>query len=134
MPPELHLELFQHLDTVSSICLGLTCKTMYAIHYKKHGKVTLHDSRTREYRPYWKRPKNPFLAELIKDWMAHQGYIFWTGLGRGPQQFCSVREYTDWYGRNRKYAPLTYYDRLHKDVVARNPWLLAEKKEKEEEL
>ncbi|KAE9382031.1 hypothetical protein N431DRAFT_440825 [Stipitochalara longipes BDJ] len=42
VPAELHLELFKHLDTCSSVCLGLTCKKLWAIHSEK-GKVLLYN-------------------------------------------------------------------------------------------
>ena len=37
IPPEIHLSLFKHLDVVTSICMGLTCKTLYKIQQSIHG-------------------------------------------------------------------------------------------------
>ena len=53
MPPELHLQLFRHLDPVTSTCLGLTCATVYQIHWNIRGKVTLCTSP--EETLYWRR-------------------------------------------------------------------------------
>ncbi|KAF8851287.1 hypothetical protein BDZ45DRAFT_153779 [Acephala macrosclerotiorum] len=36
LPAEIHLQIFSYLDECTSCCLGLTCKTFYAIHHKKH--------------------------------------------------------------------------------------------------
>ncbi|KAE9369280.1 hypothetical protein N431DRAFT_469205 [Stipitochalara longipes BDJ] len=41
LPIDLHVELFKHLSPTSSACLGLTCKTLYDIHWSRHGKVPL---------------------------------------------------------------------------------------------
>ncbi|KAH8787027.1 hypothetical protein F5882DRAFT_378197 [Hyaloscypha sp. PMI_1271] len=44
LPAELHLEIFEQLDSeylCSSLLLGLTCKKFYAIHFKRHGKSKL---------------------------------------------------------------------------------------------
>jgi hypothetical protein len=81
IPPELHLELFQHLDKVTSTCLGLTCKIFYSIHRAIHGKVKLKspsgtptymvhpDGRTRD------------LTRLISKWMGPDYH--WMGWERG---------------------------------------------------
>jgi hypothetical protein len=40
--PDIHLAIFDHLDLVSSTCLGLTCKYFYRLHIAKWGlKVSL---------------------------------------------------------------------------------------------
>jgi hypothetical protein len=41
MIPEIHEEIFDHLDPIDSACLGLTCKIFYKIHRKRHRTVTL---------------------------------------------------------------------------------------------
>jgi hypothetical protein len=41
LPIDVHVELFRHLSPTSSACLGLTCKTLYTIHWSRHGKVPL---------------------------------------------------------------------------------------------
>ncbi|KAE9382030.1 hypothetical protein N431DRAFT_458571 [Stipitochalara longipes BDJ] len=41
LPAELHLEVFKHLEVCTSVCIGLTCKKMWEIHYNIHGKVSL---------------------------------------------------------------------------------------------
>lgn len=41
LPPELHLEIFDHLGPASSMSFALTCKALYALHWKKHGKTVL---------------------------------------------------------------------------------------------
>jgi hypothetical protein len=38
LPYDIHHTLFGHLDIVTSTCLGLTCKKLYAIHRKYHSK------------------------------------------------------------------------------------------------
>jgi hypothetical protein len=38
---ELHLQIFEYLDPVFLTCLGLTCKTLYAIYKQLHGIVGL---------------------------------------------------------------------------------------------
>jgi hypothetical protein len=47
MPPEVYLEILSNIDPITSVCLGLTCKKFYGIHWDEHGKVPLklgHDS------------------------------------------------------------------------------------------
>lgn len=42
MPPEIKLMIFEHLaGRVSSVCLGLTCRELYKIHWKIHRKIPL---------------------------------------------------------------------------------------------
>ncbi|KUJ10956.1 uncharacterized protein LY89DRAFT_723462 [Mollisia scopiformis] len=41
LPPEILLMIFDHLDPVSSTCLGVTCKNFYPIHRAIHGTVGL---------------------------------------------------------------------------------------------
>ncbi|KAE8441066.1 hypothetical protein EG329_005895 [Mollisiaceae sp. DMI_Dod_QoI] len=41
LPPEVLLDLFDHLDSVTSTCLGLCNKNFYKLHRAKHGTVSL---------------------------------------------------------------------------------------------
>ncbi|KAH8602046.1 hypothetical protein B0O99DRAFT_588274 [Bisporella sp. PMI_857] len=41
IPPELLLKIFGLLPPIRSVCLGLTCRRFYAIHYITHGIVPL---------------------------------------------------------------------------------------------
>ncbi|KAI1822166.1 hypothetical protein F4861DRAFT_414180 [Xylaria intraflava] len=41
LPPELHYAVFDFLDPIDSVCLALTAKHFYAIHWKMRGKVSL---------------------------------------------------------------------------------------------
>jgi hypothetical protein len=38
---ELHIKIFEHLDAIDSVCLGLTNKRLYSIHRHLHGSVPL---------------------------------------------------------------------------------------------
>jgi hypothetical protein len=66
LPPELNLELFKHLDVCTSVCLGLTCKKLWAIHSQK-GIVKLYTMIEDPYMPTarwrWHIPK----AHTVKD-------------------------------------------------------------------
>ncbi|KAI2623792.1 hypothetical protein GGS21DRAFT_533368 [Xylaria nigripes] len=41
LPPELHYAIFDFLEPIDSVCLALTAKHFYAIHWRIHGKVSL---------------------------------------------------------------------------------------------
>ncbi|KAI0453426.1 hypothetical protein F5B21DRAFT_282511 [Xylaria acuta] len=41
LPAELHYALFDFLDPIDSVCLALTSRHFYAVHWKMHGKVSL---------------------------------------------------------------------------------------------
>ncbi|PMD32763.1 hypothetical protein L207DRAFT_609365 [Hyaloscypha variabilis F] len=41
LPSELHLKLFEHLDICTSVCLGLTNRKLWVIHFSIHKKVPL---------------------------------------------------------------------------------------------
>ncbi|KAI1438460.1 hypothetical protein GGR50DRAFT_432510 [Xylaria sp. CBS 124048] len=41
LPPELHYAVFDFLDPIDSVCLALTAKHFYAIHWTMRGKVSL---------------------------------------------------------------------------------------------
>ncbi|KYK60385.1 F-box domain-containing protein [Drechmeria coniospora] len=42
LPPELHYSLFDFLDPIDGVCLGLAHSRLYAIHRRKYGRVPLH--------------------------------------------------------------------------------------------
>jgi hypothetical protein len=80
LPPELHLEIFKHLDPVSSTCLGLTCKGFYLIHKQLHGVVGL-----REIIPvYWRRYQSwgfTRLGALLNKWASPDYYFhYWSSV------------------------------------------------------
>ncbi|KAI0974195.1 hypothetical protein F4678DRAFT_402140 [Xylaria arbuscula] len=41
LPPELHYAVFDFLDPIDSVCLALTSRHFYAVHWAMHGKVSL---------------------------------------------------------------------------------------------
>ncbi|KAI3318023.1 hypothetical protein HD806DRAFT_353720 [Xylariaceae sp. AK1471] len=41
LPPELHYAIFDFLDPIDSVCLALTSRHFYAIHWTMHGRVSL---------------------------------------------------------------------------------------------
>ncbi|KAI0431186.1 hypothetical protein F5Y09DRAFT_355133 [Xylaria sp. FL1042] len=41
LPAELHYALFEFLDPIDSVCLALTSRHFYAVHWALHGKVSL---------------------------------------------------------------------------------------------
>ncbi|KAK5634602.1 hypothetical protein RRF57_010315 [Xylaria bambusicola] len=41
LPAELHYAIFDFLDPIDSVCLALTSRHFYAVHWKMHGKVSL---------------------------------------------------------------------------------------------
>ncbi|KAI0471332.1 hypothetical protein F4859DRAFT_116030 [Xylaria cf. heliscus] len=41
LPAELHYALFEFLDPIDSVCLALTSRHFYAVHWAMHGKVSL---------------------------------------------------------------------------------------------
>lgn len=41
LPPEMHYTLFDFLDPIDAVCLGLAHSKLYAIHRRKHAKVPL---------------------------------------------------------------------------------------------
>ncbi|KAI0110896.1 hypothetical protein GGR51DRAFT_83175 [Nemania sp. FL0031] len=41
LPIELHYALFEFLDPIDSVCLALTSRHFYAVHWNMHGKVSL---------------------------------------------------------------------------------------------
>lgn len=41
LPAELHYALFDFLDPIDSVCLALTSRHFYAVHWAMHGKVSL---------------------------------------------------------------------------------------------
>lgn len=67
---EVQLEIFDHLDPVTSACLGLTCKALYAIHRKFHGSVELwrpaQPGSCEDKYACWKRGE---LHTLLRAWM-----------------------------------------------------------------
>jgi hypothetical protein len=61
--PELRLAVFDHLDPVTSTCLGLTCKSFYKIHRSYHSKVRLNQEvRSMDGRRY-------LLHEILRKWV-----------------------------------------------------------------
>ena len=75
MPVEMHLELFKCLDEAQSVCVGLTCRKLYSLHYSIHGKVELHYHRYYIGGGVYMRLTEDadgnahYLAVLIRDWM-----------------------------------------------------------------
>ncbi|KAI1130065.1 hypothetical protein F5Y10DRAFT_290108 [Nemania abortiva] len=41
LPAELHYALFEFLDPIDSVCLALTSRHFYAVHWRLHGRVSL---------------------------------------------------------------------------------------------
>jgi hypothetical protein len=73
LPAELLAGIIQYLDPIQSVCVGLTCKAFYEIHWKIHGKVGLFElpSRLGNYSLI-----SPLLREFVSPWMKKAGYHF----------------------------------------------------------
>ncbi len=97
------MKIFGYLGPVSSACLGVTCKTFYALHRAKHGTVRLwanEQGRTSDYVkggdllanyliswvPQLIRKYNYMqgvfvteekFQELVKEWYAYEEKFFW---------------------------------------------------------
>ncbi len=70
LPPELHLMIFELLDTVTSACFGLTSKRFYPIHWAQHGRVWLSTRSTTS--AYDSSGFNLRLYSFLKTWMGAQ--------------------------------------------------------------
>jgi hypothetical protein len=80
MPPEICKELFKHLDVTTSVCLGLTCRKMYSIHYEDKGKVDLwfkFSGGEFPQRIIDKKGRQVILIDLITNWMGPQFFYSW---------------------------------------------------------
>jgi len=71
-PAEIHLLLLEQLDPVSSTCLGLTCKKLYAYHRTLHGTVSLNTPSPEPCVNYYPLRESPWgriqLWKLLKNW------------------------------------------------------------------
>jgi hypothetical protein len=81
--PELHLHLFKFLGPVSSVCLGLTCKKFYGIHWQLNGATIIYAS---EFAKYWVDPseKDTWWASselhmFLRTWMWNGAGLIWGG-------------------------------------------------------
>src|SRR4051794_29390183 len=85
--PELQLEIFDHLSPISSTCLGLTCKYLYAIHRKFHGSV---DLKVKDmYQDHWdfSMEVEADLSIFLNSWMLYSGNIGLVWGGRYGHKF-----------------------------------------------
>ena len=64
LPTDIHWEIFSHLDPVTAACLGLTCKSLWEIHWRSNGAVKLWKISERGEQTFG-RP----LYELLKTWV-----------------------------------------------------------------
>jgi hypothetical protein len=70
-PPELHLKIFSELESITSICLGLTRKKFYHIHKE------LHPSFFNYHIPLsWYFGFAPGIDIFLKEWYVKAGYKF----------------------------------------------------------
>jgi len=69
LPPEIHLKIFDIMDTITSTCLGLTCKKFYTMHWGRHGKVVLYHIISRPLLYHVQDYHEPPLWVLIHSWM-----------------------------------------------------------------
>lgn len=77
LPTELKIEIFEHLDAVSSTCLGLTCNDFYSIYKKLHYTVFLVDLYL-----YQKSPLlhgEVALGILLQEWAGNAGLEYRQG-------------------------------------------------------
>ncbi|KAI1284067.1 hypothetical protein F5Y07DRAFT_393999 [Xylaria sp. FL0933] len=63
LPAELHYALFEFLDPIDSVCLALTSRHFYAVHWALHGKVSLASRRSgpNDMEWVWRHAAGPFL-------------------------------------------------------------------------
>jgi hypothetical protein len=69
LPPEILADIFEHGNVSASVCLGLTCKLLYAVQRQTFGKVRI-----------WERGEHGVRPRLIAHWMG------------GEYRYCSQRE------------------------------------------
>jgi len=88
-PPELHIKIISHLDTTASVCLGITCHYLYALHRGLHGNV---------YFNFFDTPQLPY---LLGDWIGPE-YVFYRKnfvfLRRGKVEEMRQKELEFWEG------------------------------------
>lgn len=69
IPPELQNKLFSYLDLVTSTCLGLTSKKLYAIHKSYHSDATITLFSQTDFFGSGTRVKRFCLVQLLEDWI-----------------------------------------------------------------
>lgn len=79
------LELFRQLDSVTSTCLGLTCKAFYKLHRETKGRVWLWEVSPRGPQSFGKP-----LYELLESWVP-VGLVY--GKQFRPGKFVEVEKY-----------------------------------------
>jgi hypothetical protein len=81
LPSELRLKIFKLLDRVSSTCLGLCAKTLYAVHYNLRGKVPLY--------AWYSSPPSMVhglhLSDLLKEWNGPKFVVKWPHVKLRPK-------------------------------------------------
>ena len=69
LPPEIQLSIFDHLDPVTSTCLGLSSKKLYPLHRSTHKKVGLYETSSDHHSlPLAIYLKNWAPSDLVLDW------------------------------------------------------------------
>ena len=65
-PPEIHNNIFAHLDPVTSLCVGLASKRLYEVHKSFHGVGTLSLLSQTQFFEFGQRF---CLVELLEEWL-----------------------------------------------------------------
>lgn len=73
LPQEILSEIIHHLSKTNmgslySVCFGLTCKSIYALHWKKYGKINIYPY------DYMADIGGSPIDPLFTSWFAKQGY------------------------------------------------------------
>ncbi|RDA86765.1 hypothetical protein CP532_1963 [Ophiocordyceps camponoti-leonardi (nom. inval.)] len=102
LPSEVLYQLFDHLDPLDGVCLGLAHPRLYAIQRRKHGPVSL-DSRyagPNDMEWAWRGAGPPLLRR--SGWLRGQVYCRKCGVSR-----CELhRHLKDWMGRGYEYCEI----------------------------
>lgn len=112
LPHELIIHVYGHLSPGQSACVGLTCKTLYALHREIHGSVPL-SSRCTSANATTQGPK---LYQLLEEWYPPGFELCWCGHGR----LRAVRRHRDLNRKNANVRGNRYtWEMARKEPTAR---------------
>lgn len=110
LPPELHYAIFDFLDPIDSVCLGLTNSNLYKIHRRMHGAVPLSSRYSGPNDMEWAwRGAGPLLypkdsKESPKDQIRVKGQVYCRKCGVSR---CELhRHLKEWMGEGYEYCPI----------------------------
>ena len=114
LPPELHYAIFDFLDPIDSVCLALTSRHFYAVHWKMHGKVSLASRREGPNDMEWVwRHAGPFLLNRGGVGGGHNNLAMLSVRGQVYCRKCRTarcelhKHIKEWMGPGREYCVVT---------------------------